>query len=216
MLGILGTIEERPQYATLRALEDTAVYRMTIHELMESAGGDDLPAALVLTGLNRRAVGEPGKLTVDPTWGSLLWHTRPGMMSAVAAFSDRDRKLARQLGRPLITISHTALSPTAAASLVFPVGVRTLMLAAGLKGLLALDRKRKGTPLLLGRAAAARVVYPGGAVEAVEHAGATLPREVFDRAAFNVDQALGQVERKARRFLKDVVNTAITGRPPGR
>ena len=54
VLGILGTIEERPQYATLRALEDTAVYRMTIHELMESAGGDDLPAALVLTGLSRK------------------------------------------------------------------------------------------------------------------------------------------------------------------
>ncbi|MDF7822953.1 cyclic nucleotide-binding domain-containing protein [Pontiellaceae bacterium B12227] len=54
VLGVLGTIEERPQYATLRALEDTAVYRMNMQELMASAGGDQLPASLVLTGLSRK------------------------------------------------------------------------------------------------------------------------------------------------------------------
>lgn len=54
VLGVLGTLEERPQYATLRAVEDTAVYRMSMNELMESAGGDQLPASLVLTGLSRK------------------------------------------------------------------------------------------------------------------------------------------------------------------
>ena len=53
-LGALGVIEEKPQYATLRALEPTVVYRMTMSELMESAGGSELPVSLVLTGLSRK------------------------------------------------------------------------------------------------------------------------------------------------------------------
>lgn len=54
VLGVVGVIEQRPQYATIRALEDTVIYRMNMKELMESAGGDELPVALVLTGLSRK------------------------------------------------------------------------------------------------------------------------------------------------------------------
>lgn len=54
VLGVMGVVEHRPQYATLRALEDTVVYRMTMKELMESAGGDELPVSLVLSGLSQK------------------------------------------------------------------------------------------------------------------------------------------------------------------
>ena len=44
-------IEGSPQYATVRAVEETVLYRMSMHELLESAGGPGLPAAIVLKGL---------------------------------------------------------------------------------------------------------------------------------------------------------------------
>ena len=88
------------------------------------------------------------------------------------------------------------------------------MLAAGLKGLLTLDEKQRGSPLLLNRAVMARVVYPDGAVHMVEHVGASLPREVFERASFALDRRLGDVERSARRTLRDLVDVAFFGKPP--
>ncbi len=54
VLGVLGVAEEKPQYATLRALEPTVLYRMTMSQLMESAGGSELPVSLVLAGLSRK------------------------------------------------------------------------------------------------------------------------------------------------------------------
>jgi VanZ family protein len=54
VLGVLGVVEGRPQYATLRALEPTVVYRMGMNELMESAGGSELPISLVLSGMSEK------------------------------------------------------------------------------------------------------------------------------------------------------------------
>jgi CRP-like cAMP-binding protein len=51
VVGVLGVVERKPQYATLRALEPTVVYRMSMSQLMESAGGDELPVSHVITGL---------------------------------------------------------------------------------------------------------------------------------------------------------------------
>jgi len=51
VLGILGVVEGRPQYATLTAIEPITVYRMNLRELMESVGGSELPISLVLSGL---------------------------------------------------------------------------------------------------------------------------------------------------------------------
>ncbi|MFH1807815.1 MAG: hypothetical protein ABIJ09_03665 [Pseudomonadota bacterium] len=198
-----------------RATEEIVESHRSKHEFAGSVYVEQRGDALVLTGLHRNAVGDPGRVQLDPAWGSLLWHTRPAVLSATTAFSDLDAELAKKSGRPVVTLCHTALSPSAAAALVFPVGVRTLMLAAGLKGLLAIDQKRKGSPMLLGRAVAARVIYPDGGVAPVEHAGASLPREVFDRAAFAVDKTLGKAEGRARRFLRDVIETTLTGKPPG-
>ena len=51
VLGILGVVESKPQYATLTAIEPITVYRMNLRELMESAGGSELPVSLALGGL---------------------------------------------------------------------------------------------------------------------------------------------------------------------
>jgi len=51
VLGVLAVVEGKPQYATLAAVEPTTVYRMNMGELMESAGGSELPISLVLNGL---------------------------------------------------------------------------------------------------------------------------------------------------------------------
>jgi len=53
VLGVLSVVEQKPQYATLRAMKDTVIYKMSMKELMQSAGGDELPISLVLTGLSR-------------------------------------------------------------------------------------------------------------------------------------------------------------------
>jgi VanZ family protein len=54
VLGVLGVVEQCPQYTTIRALEPTLVCRMDMQQLMESAGGSELPVSLVLTGLCSR------------------------------------------------------------------------------------------------------------------------------------------------------------------
>lgn len=54
VLGVLGVVEQRPQYTTIRALEPTLVCRMDMQQLMESAGGSELPVSLVLSGLCAR------------------------------------------------------------------------------------------------------------------------------------------------------------------
>lgn len=51
VLGILGVVQETPQYSTLVAEEATVVYRMNMKDLMESVGGSELPVSLVLSGL---------------------------------------------------------------------------------------------------------------------------------------------------------------------
>lgn len=74
VLGVLAVVEGKSQYATLRALEPTVLYRMDMKQLMESAGGDELPVSLVLTGLcvRLRAMadqlsGSGRKLNADST-----------------------------------------------------------------------------------------------------------------------------------------------------
>ena len=44
-MGLLG---DGPQLTTITALEPTTVYRMSLDELMESAGGRELPISQVL------------------------------------------------------------------------------------------------------------------------------------------------------------------------
>lgn len=198
-----------------RAVEELVEAKRSKREFAGSVYTEKRGDTLVLTGLHRCAVGPIGGVLLDPSWGSLLWHTNHGLLSAVSAFSDADTKSARQANRPLVTICTSALSPAMAANVLFPMGMRPLMVAGAIKGLLALDTRRKGKPLMLGRAVASRIVYPNGLVAPVEHWDASLPRDVYDRAAFAVDKTLGKAESKARRFLKNVYKAAVSGRPPG-
>ena len=62
VIGLLGVLGDGRQYAAVEALEPTELYRMTLGELMESAGGEELPVALVLRALSaavRRLVEHP-------------------------------------------------------------------------------------------------------------------------------------------------------------
>lgn len=198
-----------------RAVEELVESRRAGCEFGGAVYAEQAGSCLVLTGLNRRQVGGDGPVHLDRSWGSLLWHTSTGVLAGGSPFDEEDARLARQLERPLITIVQSTLSPALAANLLFPWGVRPLMLASGIKGMLALDRWRKGPPWLLGRAVAARVVYPAGEVQAVTRVGASLPREVYDRAAFAVDRSVGKARTRARRFLNEVMEMAATGKPPG-
>ena len=47
-LGLVGVLGDKPQLTTITALEPTTVYRMSLDELMESAGGRELPISQVL------------------------------------------------------------------------------------------------------------------------------------------------------------------------
>jgi CRP-like cAMP-binding protein len=51
VIGILGVIQAKPQYATVVAETDAVLYRMSLNELMDSAGGREQPVSLVLTNM---------------------------------------------------------------------------------------------------------------------------------------------------------------------
>lgn len=48
VIGLLSIAEDEPQFTTVTALEPTTVYRMSLEELMDSAGGRELPISQVL------------------------------------------------------------------------------------------------------------------------------------------------------------------------
>lgn len=166
---------------------------------------------MVLTGLTRRAVVSHQDLHLDPAWGALLWTAQAGIMASLGAFSKEQRLQAKRLGCPIIHIRHSALSPKSAASLMFPIGMRSLAVFAGLNGLLAIDKRKRGQTMLLGRALAARIVYPNGQVFPIGHSGASLPRELYDQAAFRLDQRLGQAKNRAGQLVQDFVHNAVQG-----
>lgn len=49
VIGLLGCIQGTPQYSTVTALRPTAIYGLSLRELLESSGGKEHPVALVLT-----------------------------------------------------------------------------------------------------------------------------------------------------------------------
>ena len=51
VIGVLGEIQSTSQYATAVAETDAVFYRMSLSELMDSAGGREQPVSLVLTNM---------------------------------------------------------------------------------------------------------------------------------------------------------------------
>lgn len=197
-----------------RAAEELVESRRAGVELWGSVYAEQREGKVVVTGLHRCAVGHREEISPDPQWGALLWHTPAGLLSSIAAFSDEDARLAKAIDRPLLAISHTTLSPATVAQIAFPVGARSLAAVVGLRSLLALDRRRRGSPLLLGRALAARVVYPSGEVAPVVHAPSLLPRELFDRAGFELDRRLGLARGAAAQRLRQVYDVLVQNARP--
>jgi hypothetical protein len=62
----------------------------------------------------------------------------------------------------------------------------------------------------------ARIIYPTGEVALVGHEDGHVARRVFDQAAFNVDQTLSRVEKKARLVAREAFDTVLAGWPPKR
>ena len=81
----------------------------------------------MLVGLTRQMTGEPGRVPVDPTWGSVLWHTHPGLRGSLAAFSIEDLEVARRADKPLLVIGFGGLSPEVISTLALPFGLRAFL-----------------------------------------------------------------------------------------
>lgn len=169
-----------------------------------SVGGRPL-----LVGLTRKASGLPGRVVVDPTWGALLWHTHPGLRGSLAAFSAEDVACAKQSGKPLLVIGFGGLSPDVLSTLSLPLGLRGVLVAGGIKGILALEKLGHLRMGLLRLGVAARVCYPSGRIQPILRAGASPWRHAFDEMSFSVDRTMGAFERNgqaiAKRWLRRVL-----------
>jgi hypothetical protein len=137
--------------------------------------------ALVLVGLKRCSNGKATHVAVHPTWGSVLWHTHPGLSFSIAAFSDEDLVGARETDRPLLVIGYRSASPD----------VLGLTVAAGLLR----GRDDEVTERLLRLGVAVQVCWPSGEVHPVRRYRQQGIRKALDEASFHVDRVLGAAAR---------------------
>jgi hypothetical protein len=158
-------------------------------------------------GLSRQITGSPGRVAIDPQWGSLLWHTHPGLRGSLAAFSNEDLDVAKQTGKPLLVIGFGGLSPDVVTTLTLPMGVRGFLLSSGLKGILSLEKHGHLQRRLLALGVAARVCYPSGVIQPVLRQHATPFMAALDDVSSTVDRGMGAVERAGQRALRKVITT---------
>lgn len=137
--------------------------------------------AVVLVGLARRSDGKATHVNVRPSWGSILWHTHPGMSFSLAAFSTPDIEGARIADRALLVIGYTAASPDV-------LGLTTA--ADVLRG-----SKDPLTDRLLRVGVSAQVCWPNGDIRPVRHFTRTPLQGALEDASFRVDSALGKASR---------------------
>lgn len=196
-----------------RAAEELRVSTEHGLELGGVAFARERQGRTVLVGLKREVTGRPGRVGLDPEWGSILWHTHPGLRGSLAAFSNEDVEVARRAGKPLLVIGFGGLSPEVLTTLALPFGVRAFVAAAGLKGLMALERRGVMPQRLLRVGVAARVCWPSGVIQPVLRARATPLQAALDEMSFAVDRGVGVVERGGQQALRDIL-AVLTGRPP--
>lgn len=137
---------------------------------------------VVLVGLRCLAQGGAEHVAIDPSWGSVLWHTHPGLRFSLAAFSGPDFEGARRAGRPLLVIGYRSVSPDAL-GLTYALGV-------------ARERDDALTERLLRLGVSARVCWPDGAVRPVRRWRAGGLREIVDDVTFHIDRAVGAAARQ--------------------
>jgi hypothetical protein len=159
----------------------------------------------LLLGVKRCSSGQPGRVAVDPSWGSILWHTHPGLKGSLAAFSNEDLEAARVAGKPLLVIGFGGLSPDVITTLTLPMGWKALLLSGSVKGLLSLEKHGKLKRRLLRLGVAARVCYPSGRIQPVMRRRAAPWQHAFDDVSFLVDRSIGAVERTGQAALGKVL-----------
>jgi hypothetical protein len=137
--------------------------------------------AVVLVGLSRRAQGHGDHVTVQPSWGSVLWHSHPGQQLSLAAFSTPDIEGARAAGKPLLVIGYRTASPD----------------VLGLTAVADLVRGRDDplTDRLLHMGVAAQVCWPSGEIRPVERYRRDPANDALGKLSFHVDSALGSASR---------------------
>lgn len=167
----------------------------------------------LLVGLQRMTSGKTGNVPVEPSWGSVLWHTHPGLRGSLAAFSSQDLEASRLANRPLLVVGFSGLSLDVLSTLLFPFGKKGMILGASIKGLLSLDKRGRlnqaETARLLAHGVVARVCYPDGTIYAVCRAEASPWQAAVDDMAFTVDSAVGAVERVGQKALLRTARGAL-------
>lgn len=200
-----------------------AFFARAAEELFEStSAGLELAGAVLarpgegrttLVGLSRRGCGQPGRVAIDPSWGAMLWHTHPGLRGSLAAFSNEDLEAAKLANRPLLVVGFGGLSPDVVTTLTLPIGVKGLLLSAGIKGLMTLEKSGALQRRLLALGVAARVCYPSGRIQPVLRARATPLQAALDDMSFAIDRGVGAVERAGQKAIKDLVAALLPKRP---
>lgn len=198
-----------------RAADELAVSTQLGLELAGAVYAREVQGRTLLVGLRRGASGEPGRVGIDPAWGSILWHTHPGMRGSLAAFSRQDLECARLAGKPLLVVGFGGLSPDVLSTLTLPLGLRGALLSAGVKGILSMERLGHLRLRLLRLGVAARVCYPDGTIRPVLRAQASPWRAALDEMSFTVDRSVGALERGAQHALRRAL-TRVWGREPER
>lgn len=208
---------ESPLYGAASFFDRAAEELMTSTqhglELAGAAFARQRHGRTVLVGLMRNTTGQPGRVGIDPEWGSILWHTHPGLRGSLAAFSIEDLEVARRAQKPLLVVGFGGLSPDVLSTLTLPFGLRAFLASAGLKGLMTLEKKGVLKDRLLRLGVAARVCWPSGAIQPVLRANATPMQAALDEMSFALDRGVGAMERVGQQALRDVL-ALLTGQPP--
>jgi hypothetical protein len=192
-----------------RAAEELVTSTRTDRELAGACFLRERRGRLTLVGLKREMAGQPGRVGVDPSWGSVLWHTHPGLKGSLAAFSLEDLEVAKQAGKPLLVVGFVGISLDVLSTLALPFGWRSALAAAGIKGLLSLEKSGRLPTRLLEVGVGARVCWPSGLIRPVLRRGAPPWRQAVDEMSFVVDRGVGAVERTGQRALREVLSLFV-------
>lgn len=163
----------------------------------------------VLVGLQRRSSGSPGRVGINPKWGTVLWHSHPGLRGSLAAFSNEDLEVAQRCQRPLLVIGFGGLSPDVITTLTLPLGKRGFLVSSALKGIMSLEKRGTLQRRLLRLGVAARVCYPSGKVHPVLRTNATPLGHALDDVSFLLDRSVGAMERVGQRAIKGAVKKVV-------
>ncbi|MBM4281612.1 MAG: hypothetical protein FJ137_12920 [Deltaproteobacteria bacterium] len=192
-----------------RAAEELVTSTRTGRELAGACYLRERRGRVTLVGLKRELAGQPGRVGVDPSWGSVLWHTHPGLKGSLAAFSLEDLDVAKQAGKPLLVVGFVGISLDVLSTLALPFGWRSALAAAGIKGLLSLEKSGRLPTRLLELGVGARVCWPSGLIRPVLRRGASPLQKAVDEMGFVVDRGVGAVERTGQRALRAVLSLFV-------